>query len=791
MEIMKYRADDAEHDGWVVEESRFDSRYLGKCESIFCQGNGYMGVRCALEEEYVGETRGMFVNGTFNKFDVDEVTELPNLPDVTKWILTFNGRRFHMDAGRVSGYRRVLNLKNGEVTRELEWESPDGDRVGLRFSRFVSLADEHVMGSRVTVRALSGELQIGFQSGIDGRVSNTGSQHFHEGEKRLLEGRYLEMVSRTTQSEVSVAIDTTHRFWVNGCETELRLLPVIERRFLSVKGSVSLGRGEEWTAEKLSVVYTTRDLACEEMEAEKAVEYCRAAGRAAIREAAQAGYAALFQESAGAWESFWNNQDIRITGSNPFDQLAVRFALYHLTIMTKAGDPRMGIGAKGLSGEGYKGHSFWDTEIFIFPYFLYTRPETARALLEYRYKGLVGARRKAAENGYEGAMYPWESAWIDDGEVTPLWGAADVVTGEATPILTGRIEQHISADVAYAVWEYYQVTGDRDFMERCGYEIILSTAIFWASRVEWNETAGRFEINDVIGPDEYKEHVNNNAYTNYLAHHNLMLAIQIAQELSGSDAELYAALDQKLNLAAHLPGIRSAAGKLYLPQPDGNGIIPQFDGYLDLKHIDLTPYQQSSVVGTIYNDYNMEQINGMQVSKQADLVVLFYLLGDQFPDAIQEKNYHFYEARTLHDSSLSRSTHCVLACQLGLKEVAYRFYQGASAVDLGPEMRSSDAGIHSASMGGVWQSIVMGFGGVHMVNGQLHLSPSLPEQWESLSFPLVWQGTAMQVSVTNDAVQVENRGTQPLSLTVYGEDTVVPAGEAKRFAATHQKGENG
>ena len=242
-------------------------------------------------------------------------------------------------------------------------------------------------------------------------------------------------------------------------------------------------------------------------------------------------YDAHFAESEKAWAALWDDQDILIDSENDFDQLGIRFALYHLNIMVKKDDSRVGIGAKAMSGEGYKGHSFWDTETFIFPYFMYAQPDTAKTLLTYRFKSLIGARNKARDNGYEGAMYPWESAWIDDGEVTPYYMGVEPITGNPQYCLTGKIELHVTADIALAVWQYYQATGDQEFMDRCGYEILLDTARFWNSRLEWKEEKGRYELTDVIGPDEYKEHVDNNAYTNYLLHLNMSLAAEIAGKL--------------------------------------------------------------------------------------------------------------------------------------------------------------------------------------------------------------------------------------------------------------------
>ncbi|KHF28388.1 Kojibiose phosphorylase [Anoxybacillus sp. BCO1] len=327
--------------------------------------------------------------------------------------------------------------------------------------------------------------------------------------------------------------------------------------------------------------------------------------------------------------------NITIESENEFDQLAIRFAHYHLIIMTPAHDARFGVAAKGLTGEGYKGHSFWDTEIFILPFFTYTFPHIARSLLEYRYNTIEGARRKARANGYEGAMYPWESAFTGD-EVTPVWGAVDIVTGKATKIWSGFIEQHITSDIAFAVWQYYKVTGDEDFMKRCGYEMLFDTATFWASRLEWNEEKKQYHINDVIGPDEYKEHVNNNAFTNYMAHWNIETAIRYYERLKESDPALLDALHEKIGVHEAYKKWKEKVDLIYLPQPrEEDLVIPQDDTYLTKQIIDLTKYKKQTRVGTIFEDYNLEQVNNIQVSKQADIMVLFYLLENKFSQEVK------------------------------------------------------------------------------------------------------------------------------------------------------------
>ena len=767
MNMMKYDAGTGELKNWLIQENAFDERYLGKCEAIFAQGNGYLGVRNALEEAYTGEVRNTFVTGTFNKASREEVTELPNAADMTGMTIMIDGHKINLSQGELKAYKRTMNLKNGEVIREFTWTSPSGVTINARFQRIVSLADEHVMAAALCL-SVDKDAAVSIETGIDGSVTNSGSQHFKDLKRRIYEARDMQYLAKTTESGVWFA-----QHAACSLDAEAEVLPIMGRRTLMNKFSFKVPAGQSIHFEKISILHTSRDKVYEGMDAENITETLKKDGMTALKAAFAKGYEVLKQESENKWKEYWKESDILIEGDADFDQLAVRFALYHLNIMVKHDDNRVGIGAKALTGEGYKGHSFWDTEMFILPYFTFTQPVTARTLLEYRYRNLYGAHLKAKENGYEGAMYPWECAWVDDGEVTPLYLGADVVTGEVPKILTGLIEHHISADVAYAVEQYYLVTGDQDYMDRCGYEIILDTALFWASRVQYNEKLDRYEILDVIGPDEYKEHVDNNAYTNYMAAYNMRQALAIIEALPVERPAVYERLDQKLNLAHIKDRIEACIDKLYLPEPNKDGIVPQYDSYLSLKEMDLSKYKESSEVMTIYNDYNMEQLNQYMVSKQADTVMLLFLQDTLFDEETRKKNFIFYENKTLHDSSLSKCTHAILANDLGIKDMAYNLYEGALSIDLGPEMKSSNEGIHSASTGGIWESTVMGVGGVRMEGSALRIAPKLPENWSRLVFPLVWQGQTLKVTATKDSVSVENCGEQKVEILLGENKTVI------------------
>ncbi|MHA5067614.1 glycoside hydrolase family 65 protein [Cetobacterium somerae] len=768
---MNYTKGTGELKNWIVSENEFNSNNLGKCEAIMCLGNGYMGVRSATEEIYLNETRDHFVSGTFNKFDENEVTELPNIPDFTKLNITLDGERLDLEKGELKNYSRDLNLKTGVITREFNWTFK-GKEYHFISRRFVSLKELNLMAMEVEIIPLNIDSTIIISSGIDGQVTNSGAQHFHEGEKRIYNKKFIEMISTTTTTKIGFVQMTTHTLKKDGVEIEIAPDLNMDRRKVSVGYKVDLKTGEKLTFEKLCTVNTTRDLPHDGKE----LKDIRTFSLNQLENLSKIGFQTLLNESAKEWNKKWQEIDIKISSKEEFDQLAIRFAQYHLIVMTPSHDSRMGVGAKGLSGEGYKGHSFWDTELFIMPFFTYTMPEVAKSLAKYRFETLGGARKKAEDNGYSGAMFPWESAWKDDGEVTPVWGAVDIVTGKATKIWSGFIEQHITCDVAYALWQYYMVTKDEEFMENYGFEILFDTAIFWASRLEWNEEKKEYHINNVIGPDEYKEHVNNNAFTNYMANWNLNLAIEYYEKLKNEKPELFNRLNEKLNLDLNLNIWMNKVTKIYLPQPRGiDGVIPQDDTYLSKEIIDLTKYKNQDHVGSMFKDYSLDQVNEIQVSKQADIMVLFYLLENRFSTDIKRANWNYYEPKTLHDSSLSLSTHCVLASDMNDKEMAYDLFRRASEIDLGPNMKTSDHGVHAASLGGIWQCIVNGFAGVRMLGGDLRIDPKLPENWNEVKFPLNWHGVNLTVEVTKNTLIVirNSKNTTEVKFTLFGKEYVL------------------
>ncbi|MCP8617874.1 glycoside hydrolase family 65 protein [Salirhabdus salicampi] len=758
--MLSYNLGSGENRNWVIAETEFNSSLLGKCETIMALGNGYMGVRSSTEESYVKQTRNLFVAGTFNRFDQTEPSELPNTADVTALEINLNGEQFSLDKGTIHRYYRYLHLKTGELVRVVDWESPKKERFELTFRRFISLKNLHLIGMRVDIKPLSEKANIQVTSGINGQMTNSGAQHFHEGEKRIFDKKFLQLIQTTTETNIDFVINATHRLKMNHEEIDLSPQMSLGRRRVDLQYSATVAKDKTYTVEKLSTVHTSRDSQIDSRSYD--LEELRKLSLDGIQKARAVGYEQLFEESKSEWLKYWNQVDIQINSENEIDQLAVRFASYHLLIMTPHHDSRFGIGAKGLTGEGYKGHSFWDSEIFILPYFLYTKPEIARSLLEYRYHTIDGARKKAKDNGYDGAMYPWESAFTGE-EETPLWAAVNILTGKATKVWSGIIEQHITADIAFAVWNYYTATQDVDFMNKYGSEILFETATFWASRVEWDDGKEQYIITDVVGPDEYKEHVDNNAFTNYLAHWTIQTAIRHYDECKTNRKNVFERLNDKLSLEEKYKKWKQAVDHIYLPVPrESDNLIPQDDTYLSKPIIDITKYKTDSAVQTILQDFSREQVIDMQVSKQADVVMLLYLLGDRFSDYVKKVNLDYYESRTIHDSSLSMAVHSIVAANVGDVKDAYEYFTKASLIDLGENMESSDAGVHAASLGGIWKAVVFGFAGIKLTSEVLMIKPNLPEQWNSITIPIYWRGDRLTVELTLNSIMIRNEtGNNP------------------------------
>nr|WP_082676271.1 beta-phosphoglucomutase [Shouchella shacheensis] len=722
-----------------ITESAFDLEAINSLASNMALSNGYMGVRASHEEDYPEQTRGMYVAGIYNRPAGSASAELVHLPDVLAFKIELDGELFHLMSGEVLSYCRHLDLSNGELIREIEWKSGKGWRYKFSFHRFVSKHDKHLLATKVEVTSLDKDAAIRIKTGIDAQKTNFGQQQLIEQEVRVFDEHIMQGTYQTIESEKNILITTA-------CKTTFVSDPIFKskNRQLLLQQSGSLKRGRSITIEKVTSVHSSLDENWRTSFSSQASHE--------ISKNAELGYGELLRQSAEDWQRFWRKKGITVSSKNSFDQLAIRFALFHLENMMPAHNEKLSIGAKGLTGEGYKGHVFWDTEIFLSPWHLHNEPKNARKLLRYRYNLLQQAREKAKRNGYTGALFPWESAYTGE-EETPEYAAMNIRTGKRQKVASAQAEHHIAADIAYAAIAYFKATGDEAFMKKEGVALLEETARFWLSRA--TKENDQLVINDVIGPDEYTEHINNNAYTNYLVHSNVKQALRYLK--------MYGHISK-----ASINEMEAFLEQLYLPQVNQEGLIPQDDTFLSKPSINLEPYKDRQGSQSILLDYSRAEVNELQVLKQADVVMLMYLFPDLFNQEVIEKNLAYYEKATIHDSSLSKAIHAIVSARVGNTEQAYAFFQEACLIDLGKDPHSSDEGIHAASIGSLWLALVFGFANVSFKEETLEISPRLPQAWQELTFPFHFRNREMLVKVTKKHVTIKKLTGKPLPVQFEG-----------------------
>ncbi len=723
---------------WHINEDTFDPKKLHSQETVYTIGNGYFGTRGTFEEEYPRVTPATLLAGVFDRISIGK-EELANAPDWLPIKLFVNDERFRLDRGKILEYHRTLDMQNATLSRVVRWESPGGIRLSVKTERFASLADEHVGAIRYSVTideeqpAGAKDFDIILRAVINSAVGNDKLMHWEtvdQGHENSVSWLYSQTWSKSVQLVQTMSF-TSETAGFTRAIMDSDVAPSI--RFYG-----KLAPGATLTTEKIVVMYTSRDV---EDPLSAALEHH---GKILSSEQSSA-YDALLTKHAEVWQRYWDISDILIEGDDKAQQ-ATRYNLYQLRLNAPSHDSRYSIAAKGLTGFGYHGHIFHDTEIFMLPYFIYVHPDIARNLLLYRYWLLPGAREKARHNGYEGAQYPWEST-LDGAEATPE-AIIHPETGEIIPVLNGHIELHITASVAHGVWQYWDVSGDDEFMRNYGAEILLSTAMFWVSRAEYHPERVDYEITNVIGPDELHEHVNNNAYTNYMARWNIHTAINVLNWLRENFPEKAEELTQQLDLTSRrLDAWRDVMARLRVPQNKETGLIEQFDGFFKLEPVDQEKYEGRT---TSYQAIlGMQEVQRHQIIKQADVLMLLTVLDQDFDLKTKRVNWDYYYPITDHDygSSLTPALHVILACELGLVETAYKQYMKGALVDLEDLRRNTADGIHTACAGAVWQAAILGFAGLRLTDDGHTTAPSWPDGWTRLAFNFFHKGKQIQVDL--------------------------------------------
>lgn len=756
-----------QENAYILKETICNENTQKRYETVMCLGNGYMGMRSAFCETERNQDRLTLIAGLYDRQPSEE-EELAPLPDVTPISLQVNGKEIGPLHEGAMAYQRSLNLENGLLSYSYDY-APEGQEtlVSVSQRRFVSMEQKHLAVFETVIRAHQ-QVQVEATASINARQTVDGTQHFFEEERTVLPGHLLWYGGRTVSSETAFKVGVRVKVFLDGQELPDVQRYATTRRLVSTRTGVWLNAGSELRIVRYALFYTQHDPQWGNLNGETITEQIKSEmDRISVQS-----FSNLLRKSEEEWTRIWHHCDITVQSGDESENLKIRLAMYHMVIMCPAHDNRVSVAAKGLTGMKYAGHVFWDCEIFNLPFFTYTAPESARSICTYRYHTLEGAQNKAKSFGFAGAMYPWESASQKGDEQSPHFKN---YSPDNTPrrVTCGDIEHHVVCDVAYGIYEYARVTGDQEFMESCGLQILFETADFWQSRLDYISQKDRYEILQVTGPDEYKEYVDNDAFTNYMVAWNLRTALMEGEKLRRENPILFAQLNASISLSRIMDRVREKLPKLYLPAPNEEGLIPQNDTYLSLKRIDLTKYKTSSVNRLIYQDYSLREIGQLMVSKQADLIQLMALMPKLFDKEVVMRNFDFYEDKCIHDSTLSKSTYALAAQQMGDTQRAYHMLQDALNIDFGENATLCEEGIHAANCGGIWQTVVFGFAGVSVMDQTLHLQPVLPDEWDQLSIRLFWHGCELNIQIDKCAVTVEVMNGVPVSLNVCGQELLL------------------
>lgn len=742
---------------WQVVEEGFHPEASRVSESIFALGNEYMGVRGYFEEGYSGEQLiGSYFNGFFEEVPVCRPAAYKGLIDHARfmvntvdWLFTrieLDGEILDIARSKVKNFKRTLDLKTGTLNREFIWESVSGKRLKLSFRRLISMVRANLGGQEITFTPLnfSGPVQV--QTGLDfSPVHAEQNRNFWHCPRKGVENGVIAILGKTDNlghqlfSGFSLA---------TSAEQQTGLLE--REKYIGVELVLNLQTGQSETVEKIVTNYTDQNPASTGDEV----------WRQGLRRASQhraLSFEAAWAEHAAYWEDIWQDLDILIEG-DPENQQGIRFCLFQLHQTLHGANPGANIGAKGLTGEAYNGHTFWDTETYCLPFYIFNNPQAARNLLEFRYRTLPQAIARAKELDCVGAYYP--IATIDGTESCGLWQHAS-------------LQLQVGSAVAYGIRHYARICGDRDFLFNQGIEMLIEISRFYASRGQWTPRTGEYGFYGVMGPDEFHMMVHNNCYLNFMAKKTFEFTLETLQTMADKVPQLRAAVEKKTALKPGEPEAwAKMAARMRLPQNKAIDLYEQHDGYFDLPHLDPEAIPVTDF--PLYQHWAYDRIYRYDLLKQPDVLMFIFLYNQEFSTAVKRVNYDYYEPRCLHESSLSPSIHSILGIELGYYAQAAEFFQFATRLDLDNYNRNTDQGLHTTSIAAAWMNIVYGFGGLRSDGPFLTFYPRIPGQWQSYQFRLRYQGAIIRVRVDQKAVEFQltprSPGNADVRIGVYGKE---------------------
>jgi len=757
-------------DPWRLISRRFSTARVAEEETLFAVANGYLGLRGTHDEGLPSNDPALFLNGFHETWPIPygeaafgfatTGQTIVSAPDGSVIRLYVDEEPLVLTDSKVLAYERVLDMRTGLLERSVTFRTARGAAVSLRSRRLASLHWRHLAAISYEVTLLEGSAELAIASEMvthlpqpkgddDPRVGVRMDESALEPVDQFAEDCRVLLGVRTRCSGIPLACGMEHAM-----DSELRY---------SVESSVEADEGRVvfyLDAEPGVPARMTKFLGYHHDERASNGDLLRRVHRT-LERAAGDGFDRIAEVQRERLDAYWRHSDVEIDGPGDIQQ-AVRYALYQVR-QASARVEGHGIGAKGLTGRGYEGQYFWDTEIYVLPVLTYTQPHVARRLLRFRYEMLDAARRRAGQLGHRGALFPWRTI---SGEEASAYYAA------------GTAQYHINAAISYAVRQFVRATGDEEFLAREGVEILVETARFWADLGFFSlRRDGQFCIQGVTGPDEYSAVVDNNAYTNLMARENLAAAAEGLQLLEDSDPDAYARLVARLKIEPHEPSdwIR-AAERMFIPYDERAGVLLQDEHFLNRKPWDFegTPPDHYPLL----LHYHPLNIYRHQVIKQTDVVLATFLAGDRFSPEEKRRVFEYYDPLTTADSSLSSSVQSIMAAEVGNAQAAYEYFLLSAAVDLANMAGNVGDGIHVASCGGVWMAVVNGFAGLRDLDGfDIRLTPRLPADWDRLRFRLLVRGSWLEVEMTREATTYTLLEGPPLGLLSDGHHVTVTAEE--------------
>jgi alpha,alpha-trehalose phosphorylase len=739
---------------WELRWRGMDVEALQRTESTFALSNGHIGLRGTLEESEPRGLPGTYLNGFYEQHGLPYAEAGYGYPEAGETVVNVTDGKIirllvedeplDMRYGTATKHDRVLDFRTGTLSRTTEWSSPTGRRVRVHTERLVSFTQRAVAAIRYEVTPLDDDMQLVVQSDLlanEPVESDTTDPRVAAALEAPLVSEFVAakefqavLVHRTRVSGLRMAAAMEHQFEVtDGMRTQIQAEDDLAR--LTV--AVDLPKGE--------MLRITKFLGYG-WSAQRSIPALRAQVEAALAGGCQTGWEGLRDEQRKFLDVFWASADIEINGDLELQQ-AVRFALFHLLQAGARGESRA-IPGKGLTGPGYDGHAFWDTESFVLPVLTYTIPDAARDALHWRHSTLDNARDRAKQLGLRGAAFPWRS--ISGAECSAYWPAG-----------TGAF--HVSADIADAVIRYLAATDDTDFDRECGTEILIETARLWASLGHYDRH-GRFRIDGVTGPDEYSAVADNNVYTNLMAQRNLAAAAEAAGR--------HPAVARRFGVSAtEIADWQGAADGMYIPYDEDLGVHPQSEGFTQHMEWDFAGTAQDHYPLLLHYPYF--DLYRKQVVKQADLVLALHVCGDSFTAEEKARDFAYYEARTVRDSSLSAATQAVVAAEVGDLDLAYDYLAETALTDLHDVHNNVRNGLHMASLAGAWIGVISGFAGMRDHGGKLTFAPRLPEQLDRIAFHMCFRGSSFEVEIRRDEASYRVTSGQPLEISHHGEAIMV------------------